>query len=56
VTTFLGKGEKNDKGILKNYELFICAYIRHTGKSFCKNMHTDSISMNFIQEYVSIAS
>jgi len=54
VTNFPGKGEKSDKAILKTDELFIYAYIHPIGKSFCKNMHTDNISMNCIQEYVSI--
>jgi len=54
VTNFPGKGEKNFKAILKTDELFIYAYIHPIGKSFCKNMNTDSISMNCIPEYVSI--
>ena len=54
VTNFPGKGEKSAKAILKTDVLFIYAYIHHIGKSFCKNMHTDSISMNCIPEYVSI--
>jgi hypothetical protein len=56
LTTFPGKVEKNSKTILKTYELFIYAFIHHIGKSFCKNMHTDSISIKFNQVYVSIAS
>jgi len=56
VTNFPGKGEKSAKAILKIDELFINAYIHPNGKSFCKNMHTDNISMNCIQEYVSISA
>jgi hypothetical protein len=41
---------------MQTYELFIYAFIRHIFKSFYKNMQTDSISTNFIQEYVSITS
>ena len=36
VTNFPGKCEKNDKAILKTYELFIYAYVHHIGKSFCE--------------------
>jgi len=36
VTNSPGKDEKNDKAILKTYELFIYAYIHHIGKSFCE--------------------
>jgi hypothetical protein len=56
VTTFPRKGEKNAKTILETYEFFIYARMCHIGKSFCKNKHTDGISMNCIQECVSIAS
>ena len=37
---FPGKCEKNAKVNMKTYELFIYAYIRNAGKSFCKNVHT----------------
>ena len=56
VTNFPGSVEKSAKAILKTDELFIYAYIHHNGKSFCKNMHTDNISKNCIQEYVSISA
>ena len=40
LTIFPGKAEKNAKVNMKTYELFIYAYIRNAGKSFCKNVHT----------------
>jgi len=47
VPNFPGKADRNAKAIAKTYELLIYKYIRHTGKSFCKNMHTDNISTAF---------
>ena len=55
-TNFPGKGEKSAKAILKTDELFIYAYIHPIGKSFCKNIEIDSMTMNGIQEYVSIST